>query len=193
MVEWRNESRNRGKRESRMTLMIERPTENEYAPYAAGYVRRVTDGNVFGLFARQIGMLHSMLSPLDDEQANFRFGPGEWSIKEAVGHINDAERIFAYRALRISRNDQAPLAGFEQDDYVREANFGECALGDLLDEFELLRRANILAFSRLSDEALLRCGTASGKPVSVRALLYIMAGHVEHHIESFKNDYLAKL
>jgi hypothetical protein len=134
-----------------------------------------------------------MLSALTDEQANFRFGPAEWSIKEVIGHINDGERIFSYRALRISRNDQAPLAGFEQDDYVREANFGECSLGDLLDEFELLRRANILAFSRLSDEALLRCGTASGSPVSVRGLLYIMAGHVDHHIESLENDYLAKM
>lgn len=176
-----------------MPLMIERPTENEYAPYAVVYVQRVTDGNVFGLFASQIQTLHSMLAHLSDDQASFRPGPDEWSIKQVVGHISDCERVFAYRALRISRNDQAPLAGFEQDDYVREATFDECALGDLLDEFELLRRANILAFSRLTDEQILRCGTASGFPVSVRGLLYIMAGHVEHHIESLEVDYLAKL
>ena len=176
-----------------MPMIVERPTETEYAPYAAQYVQRVRDGNIFALFPRQIEILNSMLSPLSDEQANFRPGPEEWSIKDVVGHISDAERIFAYRALRISRNDQAPLTGFEQDDYVREATFDECALGDLLDEFELLRRANILAFSRLSDEALLRCGTASNAPVSVRGLLYIMAGHVDHHIESLENDYLAKM
>src|SRR5690606_18752496 len=119
---------------------------------------------------------------LSAAQADFRPGPAEWSIKEVVGHINDSERIFSYRALRISRGDSAPLAGFEQDDYVREANFGERTLPDLLEEFELIRRANLLAFSGISQSASQRQGTASGYNISVRALLYIMAGHVEHHL-----------
>lgn len=177
-----------------MTLKVEQPAENEYAEYYAGYVRRVPEGaDIFELFAQQIETLQNLLSPLTAEQANFRHGPTEWSIKEVVGHVNDVERVFAYRALRISRNDQAPLAGFEQDDYVRESNFSERTLSDLMEEFGLIRRANILAFNRLSPEAVLRCGTANNGAVSVRALFYMMYGHVDHHIESLRNDYLAKM
>lgn len=145
------------------------------------------------MFAQQIETLRNLLSKLTPEQGNFRHGPAEWSIKEVVGHLIDTERIWAYRALRISRNDHAPLAGFEQDDYVRESNFGQRTLPDLLEEFELIRRANILAFNRLSPEAILRCGTASNAVISVRALLYMMPGHVEHHLESLRTDYLPKL
>jgi hypothetical protein len=176
-----------------MASQVNRPGENEYAPYYAGYVQRVPEGDIFEILPHQIDTMRALLATLPAGQADFRPGPAEWSIKEVVGHINDAERVFAYRALRISRGDQTPLPGFEQDDYVRAANFGERSLPDLLDEFELLRRANLLAFNRLSNEVSQRQGTASGFGVSVRALLYIMAGHVEHHVESLRKDYLAKL
>lgn len=176
-----------------MITTIDRPGETEYAPFYAGYVQSVPDGEVFEVLARQPDALRSLLAELSAAQADFRPGPAEWSIKEVVGHINDSERIFSYRALRISRGDSAPLAGFEQDDYVREANFGERTLPDLLEEFELIRRANLLAFSGISQSASQRQGTASGYNISVRALLYIMAGHVEHHLESLRKDYLPKL
>jgi hypothetical protein len=176
-----------------MTLKVDRPGENEYAPYYAGYIQRVLDSDIGAVLTHQVSTPRALLATLSLEQANFRPGPAEWSIKEVIGHINDAERIFAYRALRISRNDQTPLPGFEQDDYVRAANFDERSLSDLLEEFELLRRANLLAFNCLSKEASERQGMASGYVVSVRALFYIMAGHVEHHLESLHKDYLAKL
>ncbi len=176
-----------------MASKVDRPGENEYAPFYAGYIQRVPDGDVFEILTNQIDTPRVLLAKLSTGQADFRPDPTEWSIKEVVGHINDAERIFAYRALRISRGDQTPLPGFEQDDYVRAANFGERTLPDLLEEFELLRRANLLAFNRLSNEASQRQGTASGSGVSVRALIYIMAGHVECHLESLRKDYLAKL
>lgn len=171
---------------------IERPSENEYAPFYAGYIQCVPDGDVFDLLARQSDTLRALLAPLSAEQADFRPGPAEWSIKEVVGHINDAERVFAYRILRISRGDQTPLPSFEQDEYVRAANFGARTLADLLEEFNLLRRANLLAFNRLSAEANRLRGTVNGFGVSVRALIYIMAGHVEHHTESLRRDYLPK-
>jgi len=176
-----------------MTTPVSRPADNEYVPYYAGYIQRVPDGDVFTFLAQQIETMNNLLVNLLPEQAAFRFGPNEWSIKEVVGHINDTERIFAYRALRIARNDMTPLPGFEQDDYVREANFTERTLPDLLQEFAWQRRANILTFNRLVPEAYLRCGTANNAPISARALLYIMAGHVEHHVESLRVDYLAKL
>ncbi len=172
---------------------VDRPGENEYAPYYAGYIQRVPDGDIFEVLTQQLDTLPALLAKLSVGQADFRPGPAEWSIKEVVGHINDAERVFAYRTLRISRGDQTPLPGFEQDDYVRAANFGERTLSDLLEEFALLRRANLLAFNGLSSEVYQRQGTVIGFGVSVRALLYIMAGHVEHHMESLREDYLAKL
>src|SRR5204863_6492802 len=126
--------------------------------------------------------LHATLNPLSDVQARFKPGPEEWSIKEVVGHIGDVERVFSYRLLRISRNDATPLPGFEQEDYVREVDFDDCILSDLLTEFEYLRRANILAIQNMSDEAVKRCGTASGVTVSARALIYMLVGHVDHHM-----------
>ncbi len=173
-----------------------RPAETEYAPFYAGYVKRVPDEKNFDLFAllgRQADVLRVLLATLTTEQESFRPGAGEWSIKEVIGHINDAERIFAYRAMRISRGDQTSLPGFEQDDFVHESNFSARTLADLLEEFDLQRRANILQFNRISPETSLRTGTASEASISVRAALYIMAGHVEHHLESLRTDYLPKL
>lgn len=176
-----------------MDAIVKRPAEDEYAPFYAGYIRLVPDGDIFEILAHQPGALRALLATLPAKHAGFRPGPAEWSIKEVVGHINDTERVFAYRALRIARGDQTPLAGFDQDDYIREATFDERTLPDLMEEFELLRRANVLAFQGLSDAISQRVGTASEASVSVRALLYIMAGHVEHHLESLRGDYLAGL
>ncbi|HEX3049510.1 MAG TPA: DinB family protein [Aggregatilineaceae bacterium] len=176
-----------------MSSTIHRPGDNEYAPFYAGYIQQVPEGDIFEILARQSDALRRLLAALPAHQADFRPGPAEWSIKEVVGHINDVERVFAYRALRISRGDQTPLPGFEQDDYVRTAHFGDRTLLDLLEEFDLLRRANLLTFRGLSEEASLRQGTVSGSTVSARALLYMLAGHVEHHRASLQQDYLAQL
>jgi hypothetical protein len=137
--------------------------------------------------------LQALLGKLTDEQACFKFGPGEWSIKEVVGHLNDVERVFSYRLLRVSRNDKTPMPGFEQDDYVREAGFDNYALQDLLKEFELLRGANIIAIQHMSEAATQRIGTASGNPVSARALIHMLVGHVDHHVASFHENYLSAL
>ena len=107
-----------------------------------------------------------------------------------MGHLNDVERVFSYRLLRVSRNDATPLPGFEQNDYVREAGFDSHPIKDLIQEFEHLRRANILAIQNMSDEAALRVGAASGYPVSARALIYMLVGHVDHHMESLREKYL---
>ncbi|MEP7135744.1 MAG: DinB family protein [Chloroflexota bacterium] len=174
-----------------MTLEITVPQSSEYAEFYAGYIQRAqTKGNVIAALAKQIDELNSALGHLSDEQARFKPGPQEWSIKEVLGHLNDGERVFSYRLLRISRNDPTPLSGFEQDDYVREAGSDNCSLADLLQEFEYLRRANILMINNMSAEAILRLGTASGHTVSARALIYIMVGHVEHHTASLREVYL---
>ncbi|MBI5945899.1 MAG: DinB family protein [Chloroflexi bacterium] len=177
-----------------MTNTLTPPASEEYAPFYADYIQRAIKRNdILAALPLQIDEIRSALGHLTDEQARFKFGPVEWSIKEVTGHLIDGERVFSYRLLRISRNDQTPLPGFDQEDYVREAGFDNSALGDLLDEFEFLRRANILAVKNMSGESVSRLGTASGAAVSARALIYMLVGHVEHHMASLRENYLPVL
>jgi hypothetical protein len=174
-----------------MLKQISLPATDEYASFYEDYVQRASQRvDVHGALSSQIDELHTALDPLTDPQACFKPGPQEWSIKEVMGHLNDVERVFSYRLLRISRNDATPLPGFEQEDYVREAGFDDYSLDDLLAEFEHLRRANILAIQHMSPEAIGRRGTASGMPVSARALIYMIVGHVDHHMASLHEKYL---
>jgi hypothetical protein len=170
--------------------MVPRPQADEYASYYGQYIGRVPEGaDLFALLSSQPEDLRAILRTVAEPLASTRPAPGEWSIKEVVGHINDAERIFAYRALRVARADETPLPGFEQDDYVAATDFNARTLPDLLDEFAAQRRSNVLCFQPLTDAELVRRGIASTYPVSVRALLYMMAGHVAHHIVSLTTDY----
>jgi hypothetical protein len=169
---------------------IIRPTSGEYAEYYDRYISLVPEGDIVATLERQLDSTIALLSGIDESQANKRYEPGKWSIKELVGHLIDSERIFAYRALRFARNDQTPLSGFEQDDYVRDAVFDDRTLADLTDEFEHVRKANISLFGSLSDEAYSRRGPANEVEISVRALAYIIAGHEAHHMHVLKTRYL---
>ncbi len=170
------------------------PTTEEYAPFYADYIQRAqAREGILAAFPAQIDEIKSALSHLSDEQARSKFEPQEWSIKEVIGHLNDVERVFSYRLLRISRNDSTPLPGFEQDDYVRAAGFDNCALSDLISEFEFLRRANVLTIKNMSDVSVLQRGTASGATISARALIYMLVGHVDHHMASLHEKYLPAL
>lgn len=174
-----------------MPKKISLPTPDEYAEFYAGYVQRAqARGDVLAALPLQIDEIRSALSKLSDKQALFRDAPREWSIKEVMGHLNDVERVFSYRLLRVSRNDATPLPGFEQNDYVREAGFDGCSLQELIQEFEFLRRANNLAIGNMKDDAMLYLGTASGYPVSARALVHMLVGHVDHHMASLNEKYL---
>ena len=172
-----------------MPTAVERPTNEEYNAFYAGYIRRVPDGDLFDILSLQIAELKQLVGHLSNEQALYRFAPDQWSIKEVIGHINDTERVMSYRALCFSRGEKAPLPGFDQDEYVRAANFDARPLAELLQEFELIRRSNGLLFKDMPAEMAERSGTASGWPISTRALLYILVGHVYHHMESLRTDY----
>jgi hypothetical protein len=173
-----------------MTNSLTPPTNEEYAPFYADYVQRAqARENIVGAFPQQIDEIKSTLGNLSDEQACFKFAPSEWSIKEVIGHLNDVERVFSYRLLRISRNDSTPLPGFEQDDYVREAGYDSYSLSDLISEFEFLRHANILAIKNMPEPSTLHQGTASGAAISARALIYMLVGHVDHHMASLREKY----
>lgn len=167
------------------------PAPNEYAEFYGEYVRRANArGDVFAALPKQIDEIKDMLGGLNDEQVLFRDAPAEWSIKEVMGHISDVERVFSYRLFRIARGDGTPLAGFDQDDYVHAAGFDQVPFQDLLDQFEYLRRANIITVQHLSAEAVGRRGTASGCDVTARALIYMLVGHVDHHVASLHEKYL---
>jgi hypothetical protein len=172
------------------TMMIPRPQADEHGAYYLTYINRVPEGSdVLAVLSAQPEELKALLQGVSEEQANMRPAPGEWSIKEVLGHICDTERVFAFRALWAARGDVEPLPGFEQDNFVKATDFNARTVSDLVSEFEYQRLANVLCFRTLTDEELVRKGSASGKPITARALLYMLAGHVLHHIESLKTSY----
>jgi hypothetical protein len=161
--------------------MIERPQPDEYAPFYAGYVAAVPPSDVLERLAAQPGELVAVASALGAERERFRYAPDKWSVREIFGHLVDAERVFGYRAFRIGRGDATPLSGFDQEPYVAQGGYDEVPLADSAAEFARARASSLDAVRRALPAALERRGVASGNPVSFRALLYILAGHVEHH------------
>jgi uncharacterized damage-inducible protein DinB len=170
-----------------------RPQSNDYAPYYGKYVMLVPDGDFLEILETQLREMKLLLEPLTDEQGDFRYAPGKWSIKETLGHVNDAERVFAYRLLCITRGDQTPLPSFEQDDYVKVSNSSARKLSDLLEEFTAIRCSTVALIRSLDDASWLRRGTASGKEVSVLAMAFIIVGHALHHRTVFEKQYLPAL
>ena len=169
--------------------MNKRPEKDEYAEFYAGYISLVEETNIILALQNQVAEIENLFAAMTDEKSDFRYAAGKWTIKESLGHIVDTERVFAYRALRISRGDKTPLAGFEQNSYVANSNFSRTKFAALLEEFLLLRRANVLLFKNLSDEAWSKIGTASGAEISVRAIAFIMVGHVRHHTNILQTRY----
>lgn len=168
-----------------------KPAANEYGPHVAEYISRIPAGDVIGRLESQLDDTLALLGKLSDEQADYRYAEGKWSIREIIGHLCDAERVFSYRALRFSRGDRTPLAGFDENEYMRHSPFSGVPLADLLSEFTSLRRATIHFFRNLGDEALMRSGPANGIETSVRALAFIIAGHEHHHQEIIRTRYLS--
>lgn len=167
-----------------------RPAADEYAPFYAGYVARVPDGDVVAQMERQIEEVRALLAPLSAEQAAHRYAPGKWSIREVVGHLADAERVMAYRALRFARGDRTPLAGFDENAYVPESGAERRTLASLLDELAAVRAASVALFRGLPAEAWERDGEANRHRVTVRALAWIIAGHELHHLALLRERYL---
>jgi len=168
---------------------MKRPEPTEYAEFYAGYVSEVPGTDVLGVLESQRVQMLQLFAARSERDGSFRYAPGKWTVKEVLGHINDAERIFAYRALRIARGDQTPLAAFEQEDFVRNGGFGERTLADLAEEFGLVRNASVALFRSLREDAWPRRGVASQKEVTVRALAFITVGHQIHHRSILEERY----
>jgi hypothetical protein len=170
---------------------ITRPQAGEYAPYYDRYISLVQGEDILNTLDQQRRQTMLLLSGRDDDDGDFRYAPEQWSAKEVLGHVCDTERIFAYRALRIARADATPLAGFEQDDYVRNGPFAGRPLADLVEDFIAVRRATLSLFRNLDEAAWSQRGIANKNEVSVRALAYIVAGHELHHRRILEEKYFA--
>ena len=172
------------------TAAAARPKPSEYAPYYERYVSRVPDGDIVRTLESQLEETLALIRGIPEARGDFRYAEGKWSIKELLGHVIDSERVFTYRALRFGRGDTTPLPGFEQDDFVRGADFSKRTLSDLADEYEHVRRATISLFASLDGGAWDRRGKANDTEVSVRGIAFIIAGHERHHVEILKTRYL---
>lgn len=194
MLDWREPNSLEIPEVNAMTAMSrtlsERPGADEYPAYFERYIRLVPDGDIVATLTGQMAESATLLAGISEERAFFRYAPRKWSIKEVVGHVIDAERVFSYRGLRFARNDQTPLPGFDENPYVEIAHFDERPLADLAGELRLIRGATIALFAHLDDEALLRRGTASGREHTARSLAWIIAGHELHHLDVVRKRYL---
>lgn len=171
-------------------MAIARPESGEYAPYYGTYISKVTAPDLARALEAQLASTTSLLAGLTEAQAAYRYAPGKWTLREVIGHLADAERIFAYRLLCIARGDTTPLPGFDENTYVPAGEFERRPIASVAAEFGAIRMATLALLESLSAAALARMGTASGKPVSARALAWIIAGHEIHHLGVIRERYL---
>jgi hypothetical protein len=171
-------------------MPIARPAADEYAPFYETYVSKVTEPDLVALLTSQQTSTAKFLAGLNETQAAHRYAPGKWSLREVIGHLADSERIFAYRLLRVARGDSTPLPGFDENIYVPGGDFERRSLASVAAEFASIRGATVTLLEGITPEALARMGTASGRPVSARALAFIIAGHEKHHLGVIRERYL---
>lgn len=170
---------------------IDKPIEGEYPPYAIMYISLLPDdGLVLQHLENHFKIVHSLVNSLSEKTLLSRYDINKWTLKELLVHMMDDERIYSYRALCFARNDKTILPGFEQDDYAVNSNANERTVENILEEYESVRRSTITLFKNMSDETLLRTGTANNSKASVRALVYHIAGHELHHLKIIREKYL---
>lgn len=169
--------------------MIERPRETEYAPYYARYIGTVPPIDIVEGMEEQKRRVQRLTTSVSGDREGFRYDDGKWSIREVIGHLTDAERVFGYRAFCISRGDATPLPAFDENHYVAASGSDARPLRSLIEEFSAVRDANLHLFRRLERDEWTRVGTANNNPVSVRALAFILVGHVNHHLNVLQERY----
>lgn len=168
---------------------MNRPQPEDFPAFYKAYIDSVSD-DVLTELEDQIDLFSKLLRSIPVDKMSFAYAAGKWTIIELVGHVLDTERIMAYRTLRIARNDATPLAGFEENDYVANAHFEDRTLSSMAEEFEYLRKANLFLIRSLNETELARVGISNERPISAKALVFIIAGHLNHHIRILKERYL---
>lgn len=168
---------------------MNRPLPEEYNAYYSKYINTVDD-NVMAELEHQANSFSQFLQSIPEEKSLYAYAADKWTIREVVGHVTDTERIMAYRALRLARNDQTPLPGFNENLYVENSFFNNRTLQSLREEFTAVRRANLFLFKSFTDDELKRTGICSDAVTTVKALIFITAGHVNHHRRILQERYL---
>ena len=172
--------------------MISRPTHDEAAEYYFTYIDQVPEGDICEILRTQADDFVALLRSISEDHSGHRYEPDKWTIREVVGHINDTERLFVFRALWFARGFDSPLPSFDQHVAAAAAGADERPWRGLIDEFRALRASTVAFFSALPADAWARRGVASGNPFTVRALAYLTAGHVIHHAAILRSRYLQR-
>ena len=172
------------------TTTVARPASTEYAPFYAGYVAGVPDGDLLTLLERQAEETAGLVGGISEQQSQHRYAPGKWTIRQVLGHIVDGERVFTYRALTFARGDAGPLPSFDENAWAAGSNAGQRTMQDLLAEYRAVRASTVALFRSFGDAEFARSGVASQNPITVRALAYIVAGHERHHLKILRERYL---
>ena len=172
------------------SVAIGRPGPDEYASFYAGYIAHATEEDLLGALAEQADVVSSTFLGLPKHKVDFRYAEGKWTPREILGHLIDGERVFGFRSLWFARRDPSPLPGFEENDWAAVSGHGEVPLEVLVEEFLTVRSGHLLMFQHLPADSWTRLGIANDKPVSVRAIAYVMLGHVRHHLSVLKERYL---
>lgn len=169
---------------------MQRPKQGDYMPYQETYIKTVEGNDILKVLEEQLKNVPDFLNSITEEKGRYKYAEGKWTVKEVVEHITDTERIFAYRALCIARGEKQVLPGFEQDDYVKEANSNNRNLSELIEEFRKVREANLSLFKSFSEDVINKKGSVNTYQITVNAILFIIAGHANHHLKVIKEKYL---
>ncbi|MFJ5714372.1 DinB family protein [Neobacillus sp. NPDC093127] len=170
--------------------MLQRPLENEYPEYYVPYVNLVSDDDLLLILKENLAEVTALFEGISEDNGQFRYALGKWSIKEVLGHMADTERIMSYRLLRIGRGDQTPLAGFDENDFIAGAQFDHLPNKNILEDFAATRNATITLIQNMSENAWARKGLANETEITTRAIAYIIAGHAIHHLKIIHERYL---
>jgi len=167
-----------------------RPLKSEYPEFYERYIGLIKGDDIIRVLREQTLTVQTVLSSVPEDRETYSYAEGKWTLKEVIGHIVDTERVVGYRVLRFARGDKRELPGIEATFYVEHGNFNKRSLYDLAHEFGFVRGANIALFKSLDVDSLNKTGIADEQEMTVRAWIFMMAGHTLHHINSIKEHYL---
>lgn len=171
--------------------MDQRPNKNEYLEVQEKYVALVpSEGDLLTILKEQTEVMHSLLSGLTEEQGSYRYAPEKWSIKQVIGHLTDNDRIMSYRLLCFARGEQAPMPGYEENDYAAAGEFDRCTLEQMIGHYRTVRESTIALVASLPEDSWTRTGNFYDISMSVRAQACLIIGHERHHMNILKERYL---
>ncbi len=174
-------------------MYMKTPLPNEYPPYFEVYISAVKDKDILTFMVDQPNELEVLAATIPADKENYTYADKKWTIKEVFSHITDTERIMAYRALRFARKDKTPIPGFDEDYFVANSDLSKLSIKELVEEFKLVRQANMALFKQFDEEVLNQTGNSNGKIISVRGIIYMIAGHATHHLNILKERYLKNM